>query len=370
MKKIIILFFIVILLLGYELPVIALASENNNSIDQNVVRVELFSDEDKIIFAEVHESYEAEYLDELNNIDFKNAEINNSLKETVDTSSIFRIQSYSSLSSYSTPSTQVKYFGLNEALTVLNHMDSTTNWGRLFSNPFSDAVATSIIALFAKSNFYASAAVLTTWSAADLSNRQQDWWEKSVLMLYGKEITGVKLTVTPNNTGSNYPAAYITLERYKQGWFYENTNWYFYKESLKPSTGWLYDSGKWYFLNSTGAMATGWIYTGEKWYYLDSSGVMQTGWVRLDSKWYYLNNSGVMQTGWIYVNGSWYYLNSSGVMQTGWIYDNGYWYFLYSNGVMAKNTTIDGYIIGTDGKRMGTTTTPPPPIAPLLLPIQ
>ena len=36
-------------------------------------------------------------------------------------------------------------------------------------------------------------------------------------------------------------------------------------------------------------------------------------------------------------------------MKTGWLHDtDGNWYYLQSNGAMAKNTTIDGYRLGSD----------------------
>lgn len=75
----------------------------------------------------------------------------------------------------------------------------------------------------------------------------------------------------------------------------------------------------------------------------------QGTWREVGSYWYYLDNSGKVETGWMYDNGYWYYLNSSGVMQTGWVYDSGNWFYLYSNGQMAKNTTIDGYYLGSNG---------------------
>ena len=57
-----------------------------------------------------------------------------------------------------------------------------------------------------------------------------------------------------------------------------------------------------------------------------------------------------MKTGWLNDNGTWYYLNSNGSMKTGWLLDtDGNWYYLQSNGAMAKNTTVDGYKLGSNG---------------------
>ncbi|MGG7153003.1 N-acetylmuramoyl-L-alanine amidase family protein, partial [Clostridium neonatale] len=62
-----------------------------------------------------------------------------------------------------------------------------------------------------------------------------------------------------------------------------------------------------------------------------------------------LQSNGAMKTGWLNDNGTWYYLQSNGAMKTGWLNDNGTWYYLQSNGAMAKNTTIDGYRLGSNG---------------------
>ena len=116
-----------------------------------------------------------------------------------------------------------------------------------------------------------------------------------------------------------------------QGWIknFDNT-WSFYKEDSTKAIGWLKDKNAWYYLNN--------------------EGIMQTGWVKDNYKWYYLNNSGVMQTGWLNLEGDWYYLNNSGYMKTGWLKDtDGRWYYLYENGSMAKNTVIDGYVLGSNG---------------------
>ncbi|MEW9992545.1 hypothetical protein AB2T77_21155, partial [Clostridium butyricum] len=35
--------------------------------------------------------------------------------------------------------------------------------------------------------------------------------------------------------------------------------------------------------------------------------------------------------------------------QTGWLLDGSTWYYLNANGSMAANTTVDGYVLGTNG---------------------
>ena len=138
-----------------------------------------------------------------------------------------------------------------------------------------------------------------------------------------------KVTISSLST-SYYAERYIGAKRVVENgyWKYSNGKWYYYVNGVKK-TGWLKDNGKWYLLGSDGAMKTGWAY---------------------DNGWYYLNSSGDMRTGWLYWDGNWYYLQSNGKMASGgWLYTGGKWYYLYSNGVMAKNTTIDGYVVGKDG---------------------
>lgn len=72
-------------------------------------------------------------------------------------------------------------------------------------------------------------------------------------------------------------------------------------------------------------------------------------WTQKDGGWYYLSDSSKIMTGWIQDNGKWYYLGTDGAMRVGWVQDGGNWYYLYGDGSMAKNTTIDGYYLGSSG---------------------
>lgn len=53
--------------------------------------------------------------------------------------------------------------------------------------------------------------------------------------------------------------------------------------------------------------------------------------------------------GWEKVDGQWYYYDANGQKKTGWIQDGGQWYYLNNDGSMAKDTTIDGYTLGSNG---------------------
>lgn len=116
---------------------------------------------------------------------------------------------------------------------------------------------------------------------------------------------------------------------------------------------WVVNNGKWQYNDASGnPIKNTWFYDRSygQTYYLDANGNMVTGWLYKDNKWYYLNNSGAKQTGWQLVQGTWYYLDSAGVMKTGWLKDlDGRWYYLQANGAMAKNTTVDGYKLGSNG---------------------
>ena len=74
------------------------------------------------------------------------------------------------------------------------------------------------------------------------------------------------------------------------------------------------------------------------------------GWQLVNNTWYYTYSNGTKATGWQYIGGQWYYLDSAGRMKTGWFKDtDGRWYYLQPSGAMAKNTTINGYKLGSNG---------------------
>lgn len=94
----------------------------------------------------------------------------------------------------------------------------------------------------------------------------------------------------------------------------------------------------------------GWSSNNGQWYYYNEAGNKEIGWKQIDGSWYYLDLNGIMKTGWQLFDNQWYYLDSSGKMKTGWLKDlDGKWYYMYDSGVMAKNTTINGYKINSNG---------------------
>ncbi|MBE6070363.1 MAG: cell wall-binding protein [Clostridium butyricum] len=132
-----------------------------------------------------------------------------------------------------------------------------------------------------------------------------------------------------------------------------NTNTNSNISGIIKANQWVVNNGKWQYNDASGnPIKNTWFYDRSygQTYYLDANGNMVTGWLYKDNKWYYLNNSGAKQTGWQLVQGTWYYLDSAGVMKTGWLKDlDGRWYYLQANGAMAKNTTVDGYKLGSNG---------------------
>ncbi|MBW6410279.1 N-acetylmuramoyl-L-alanine amidase family protein [Clostridium weizhouense] len=113
--------------------------------------------------------------------------------------------------------------------------------------------------------------------------------------------------------------------------------------------GWnMLSDGNWQYISS-GNKALGWNFIDGRWYFMDALGTMQRGWVTSNGSWYYLNYSGDMATGWKLLGDKWYYLRDDGKMLTGWVDDMGTWYYMYSDGSMARNTTVDGYKLGSNG---------------------
>ena len=136
------------------------------------------------------------------------------------------------------------------------------------------------------------------------------------------------------------------------GWIKPDSNWYYLYSDGVMAKDWLKDSGNWYYLKSSGAMELGWLKDSGKWYYLQGNGHMVTGFNLIDGSKYFLDISGAMRTGWFSISGQWYYFNTGGNMLTGWIKPNGTWYYLHSNGVMAKGLlNLDGntYYLNSNG---------------------
>lgn len=84
-----------------------------------------------------------------------------------------------------------------------------------------------------------------------------------------------------------------------------------------------------------------------------------------NGNWSYYDNGNLAKNTWFYDKSlrRSYHLDDNGIMQTGWIQNNGNWYYLNSDGSLAKDTTINGYKVDSDGvwvqKNINTTTNLP-----------
>lgn len=184
---------------------------------------------------------------------------------------------------------------------------------------------------------------------------EDDDWEKKVNLEEGKNTITVKIkydgderVYTLNITRKSSSSSSNTNNENSSN----TTNSNNVTSTIKANQ-WVIVNGKWQYNDASGnPIKNTWFYDrgyGQT-YYLDAEGNMVTGWLYKDSKWYYLDNSGAKRTGWQLVGGEWYYLDSAGVMKTGWLKDlDGKWYYLKANGVMARNETIDGYRLGSNG---------------------
>lgn len=182
-----------------------------------------------------------------------------------------------------------------------------------------------------------------------------DDWEKKVNLEEGKNTITVKikydgderiytLNITRKASSSSSDTDNDNLD---------NTTGSDNGTSTVKANQWVIVNGKWQYNDASGnPIKNTWFYDrgyGQT-YYLDAQGNMVTGWLYKDSQWYYLDNSGAKRTGWQLVGGEWYYLDSAGVMKTGWLKDlDGKWYYLKESGKMARNETINGYKLGSNG---------------------
>ncbi len=85
-------------------------------------------------------------------------------------------------------------------------------FAKLLSNPITDATVGAIVAAAKLGNIWAFAATALTWSVGDLMNRQQSWWNESLLRILQGKIRCVRVTHIRNTT-SDYPVAYLIIER-------------------------------------------------------------------------------------------------------------------------------------------------------------
>lgn len=128
------------------------------------------------------------------------------------------------------------------------------------------------------------------------------------------------------------------------GWWYRNY------DGSYPQAQWKLVKGEWYYFKSDGYMKTGWHHAdNDVWYYLSESGAMLTGKQEVEGVYYYFDENGAMKTGWVQIDDEWYLFDNNGHMMFGWQQVNDKWYYMGTDGVMLHDTTIEGYVLGSDG---------------------
>ena len=93
-----------------------------------------------------------------------------------------------------------------------------------------------------------------------------------------------QLVYTGELSVGNAPKARLAPEpeaqKPRNGWFYENGTWYYYR-AQKPVSGWLTYLGVDYYLNKDGSVTTGWAEIDGWQRYFTETGAMCTGWLTL-----------------------------------------------------------------------------------------
>lgn len=101
----------------------------------------------------------------------------------------------------------------------------------------------------------------------------------------------------------------------KDGWVWENDNWYFYQNGA-PRTGWYCYEGVDYYFGEDGAAVTGWHEINGRWRCFTAHGAMRTGWVESEQGMCYMLSNGAPAIGWREIDGDLYFFGGTGLMMT------------------------------------------------------
>lgn len=85
------------------------------------------------------------------------------------------------------------------------------------------------------------------------------------------------------------------------------------------------------------------------WQYTDGT-VLKNNWLEMNGLKWHFDKNGILQTGLVPVGKKTYLLFANGLYGNGWQQIGDGIYYFNSDGSMAKNTTVDGFKIGADGK--------------------
>lgn len=103
------------------------------------------------------------------------------------------------------------------------------------------------------------------------------------------------------------------------------------------------------------SLAGQWVEDNGAWKYEndDGSNIINDWYQGNDGNSYFLDNNGILRVGWFQVGNDWYYAKENGaILKDSWITYNGDSYYLQNDGKMSVNTVVDGYKVGSDGKKV------------------
>lgn len=102
-------------------------------------------------------------------------------------------------------------------------------------------------------------------------------------------------------------------ETVRDGWFYENGQWYCYRDGA-PRTGWYCYDGVDYYLRNDGSVTTGWANINGQDRFFSATGAMRTGWMETENGTCYLLSNGVAAKGWRTIDGVAYCFGEDGIL--------------------------------------------------------
>ena len=180
------------------------------------------------------------------------------------------------------------------------------------------------------------------------------------------------ITLQEGEVNKNGQATSDTSQGTRAGWANQNGKWFFYQPNgTMLKSNWTKYNGKWYYLNANGEMVTGLQTINNNQYYFLENGSMITGWLKNGANYNYYDTTpgshegALCKNSWVMFQGKYFYFDAQGAMAVGWkeVADskgNMAYYYFYPEGTttglfgyMATNTTINGFVIGADGKWTG-----------------
>lgn len=177
------------------------SSTANDEDSGNMVNVTISSNDDESIIAEVPKSYEKEYKQKLKDEEFKESELEKA-NDTNETSSLA-----------ASSSSSTKYLYKKDVIKWVDSIDNSVDWTKYISTPIADSAMGVAVGVITKNSFIGWVTTTLAWSASFAKAKQEEWWKDSAIMILKGEITGVKITVTPNKDG-NYPKVYTSVKRF------------------------------------------------------------------------------------------------------------------------------------------------------------